>query len=309
MNRLIGIFAAMLIASLNAKADNPPLASWGQIKEASKAKASGKANTDCSLMDIMAGTCSDTESPVSDEVPPADPFNIQIEYQHVSGPPLSADAKAVIERAARRWEAVIVEGFPDFTFSYYSALPDAYKPYDGVFIDDFALTVNAKDLIKNKPWRLGSASSFYGYGYRDREIPLMGTINLFLYTEDSYSDDLQNMYGVALHEIGHALGIKSTRRNSERRIDYWTKPAFVAQFGLSDLWGWSHDGHFNLGGDVMSAWTPIWYLDDVTTLSATFLDDLGYHVDYDAVEDFVIPSASAKLSILAEHNLFCGVPH
>ena len=274
----------------------------------------GKANTDCSLMDIMAGTCSDTESPVSDEVPPADPFNIQIEYQHVSGPPLSADAKAVIERAARRWEEVIVEGFPDVAFSYYSALPDAYKPYDGVFIDDFALTVNAKDLIKNKPWRLGSASSLYYRYNRDIEIPLMGNIHLYLYTEDSYSEfdrfaqnPLQYMYWVALHEIGHALGIK--RRGRFGRVtDYRTKPAFVARFGLSGLWEWNSH-HFNIGGDVMSARTPIWNLDDVTTLSATFLDDLGYHVDYDAVEDFVIPSASAKLSILAEHNLYCGVPH
>ena len=119
------------------------------------------------------------------------------------------------------------------------------------------------------------------------------------------------MYILALHEIGHALGLvprSGTDWIHSPLDDYWTRPAFVSRFGVTEGVFSFVNSHFNLPGDIMSNDNSVWY-SDVTSLSAAVLDDTDFYVDYDAVEEFVVPSA--KLSILPEpeHNLLCGVGH
>ena len=382
----------------------------------------GKATTDCSMAEILAGTCSDTADPTLDEVPDgyvapvdstvatvadstvteeeeevvvaagdstavapdtidrtqiADPFNIQIEYRHVGGPVFTAEDIAAIERAARRWEEVIVEGFPDETASLelfqqlsiseslianvqcrrtflghfckgdapdnitFGASCKGSGCKDGawfrcdtrsceasegtvwtvyqdetrqVYVEDFVVVVHARAMDAAWDGELGSALSadedYLGERGKESEIPLGGIIYLHWrtadFTEQGYENGADGMYRLALHEIGHALGL--VRRNERLGLpDYWQRPAFVSRFGVTDgVFGFLNGGHFNLPGDVMyvSSW-----MSDVTSLSAAVLDDMGYTVDYDAVEEWRRPAG--KRSVLAEHNLHlrCGVGH
>ena len=315
-------------------------AALGCGERSAPVEPSGKATTDCSMAEILAGTCGDTADPTLDEVPDgyvapvdstavapvdstvvapdpidrnqiADPFNIQIEYRHEGGPVFTAEDIAAIERAARRWEEVIVEGFADTT-TYerwvWDVIRDEYRQERRkVYIDDFYLVANAwswDDGDGFAGW--GNSNELRGGGEAGREIPLSGQIDLHMRTAEIGADW---MYSLALHEIGHALGLVGIWNEGLGLPNYWLRPAFVSWFGVTDgvFFKNSETGnHFNLLGDIMyfTAWTG-----DVTSLSAAVLDDMGYTVNYGAVDPWRRPAG--KLSVLAEHNLHlrCGVGH
>ena len=103
---------------------------------------------------------------------------------------------------------------------------------------------------------------------------------------------------MALHEIGHALGLVQPPRpyGSNGNGDYWLRPAFVSRFGVTEgVFSETLSSHLNLPGDIMSN-DGSWLQSDVTSLSAVVLENLGYRVDYAAVEDFVVPSAKPVVS-------------
>ncbi len=271
----------------------------------------------------MKGTCSDTGNPTPKSIPPADPFNIQIEYKVVdideelaeldrrgihyneeyrealvelygeTPVPFTPACIEAIERAARRWEEVAAVGFADTLFREpFVRFPDR-EPY--VQIDDFLLTVSAGSL------------DYYSAGFGGHqphherphsEVPFAGQVTLFRRVDDIGSE---YMYQLTLHEIGHALGLVQMGRGSDG--DYWQRPAFVRRFGVTQGVFTLISAHFNVGGDIMG---DIWN-SDITTLSAAVMDDMGYHVDYEAEAEFVLSSGKPTLHALPA--LRCGVGH
>ena len=112
------------------------------------------------------------------------------------------------------------------------------------------------------------------------------------------------MYHLALHEIGHALGLVGVWSKRTSAPDYWLRPAFVSRFGVTDgvFFKTSEiEGHFNLPGDVMVFDGP--WSTDVTSLSAAVLEDMGYRVDYAAVEEWRMPYGPTALKEAAFFGL------
>ena len=229
------------------------------------------------LESVAAAAAEDTQVPVVFRWP--EEFTIRIEYRHVAGPIFNQADKDLIEEAARQWESVVVRGGKSF----------------------YVLVVEAHTLDS-----IGGPFSGTG-GYRTVEngVPVSGQISLAQRAQWE-----GNFRLLALHEIGHALGLVGG--------GYWLGPEFQRRYGSSlngVPFALRYGNHFNVYGEIMGAHDGL--VSEVTELSATVLDDIGYTVDYDAVgpfpgewtsingHTFTIGDIVPKPTL----PLFCGVGH
>ena len=277
--------------------------------------AAGKAAVECSLIEIFNNTCETVDNSIRLTPVPSEPvaeaevdtsFNITLTFlsvdpiriheeekayyrslgiswdkdserrsweyrlEHYSNvPDFTAAEKAAIRRAADRWEAVITKGFPDISsvewLSPFNSVPTIIPLIDDIHIAVIPLRADQTSFM-----------SVVSYNMRQEPfVPLMPNI----YSADRGQTEVGGiMEQVALHEIGHALGLVEIQTNTP----YWEGPAFISRFVRYFIPSWKLvRGHFSQGEDVMTH-----QIYDISALSLAVLEDKGYSVNYNAAETY-----------------------
>ncbi len=245
-----GCVAALVAAGTgcqgDAGADVAP-DSWGSVKarlaplqdasaNATQVKATHDSTTYCfsgeSADDLRSWECGGYPTAAKAV---ADPFNITLDYtptaftgQFGGGPAFAPADTAAINRAARRWEAVVVGGFPDTLGT-----------------DDLLVEVYASA----RPHRPTSEGWHSPHDiHRGTQVSFFGMVSFVHRAGDDYMGT-DRMYQVALHELGHALG-----------LDHRTEKG-----GVMHITDW-------------------FYTDTITRAEGEALVAMGHTVDWDALD-------------------------
>ena len=244
--------------------------------------------------------------------------------------------QSVIEKAARRWEEVVIGDVRDMDFSgdpfALGVLTD-----QGIFtsiIDDIVIVVETEYLGDDIYGLGGQGAQVYGSPEVERAsgLPYVGEITINNLGEVLNDDAV--LFQVALHEMGHALGIGTLteRLLIVETVDgkitdaYFPGPLAVKAFnevGGANYTGggkvpmatesriylppWGIGGHWRgsvFGNELMSdgSWergriSPL----SIVTLGA--LADLGYTVDMKKADPYRLPPPTSKPAI-GKHNLW-----
>ena len=218
------------------------------------------------------------------------------------------DQKWVIQYAARRWMSIIREDLPDYEFTqgWSGTCGDqSYRIPSGERIDDLRIyVVNQRN-----------EDGFYWGGPRvvrtTPHLPVLGCISV------------GGNWGVALHEIGHVLGIGTIWNDRGFLQDpngdpHFNGPRAIAAF--NDAGGRDYaDAKVpveEVGGGALSHWRSSVFqgelmdwtygLNGIGPLSAITIQslaDLGYVVDVTQADPYTLPGAAAKASAkVAAHS-------
>ncbi len=262
----------------------------------------GGAAEQCTLTPIQSGTyyiavsssgafgpttLSVEENSVSDSAS----FNIDLVFQNS----IPSSVRSQIERAAATWESVITADIPDYDGGGYGS---SCSETPGV-VDDIMVYV----------WYYpGSSGGLGGVCLSRKEppwFPITGTIELRL--QPTASSDL--VYRLALHELGHALGIGSGWYIRSSSTDpHFAGGNAVAAFNAAG--GQSYAGgkvpvHKNptshwrpevFGGtaELMTPWISTFSPNKpMSAITIGALADLGYTVDASMAEAYSLPSGIA----------------
>ena len=138
-----------------------------------------------------------------------DPFDITL--KGVDALPIQGWQRLAIEQAAKQWEQVIVEGFPDL-----SAVPDVGNLDD--FLIEFEYHLHQPDNKKMGDQEFvtfaGSTPTQYR-GYERGLVPFRGKIVIYPALVDAPSLTNAEWQSVIMHEIGHVLGFSNRSGSSD----------------------------------------------------------------------------------------------
>ncbi len=242
---------------------------------------------------------------------PDSPFDIELVFLD----DFTEDEQEILRRAANRWEAAIQMNFPDYTFSDEWPIrcgDHSISISDGDHIDALQIYMVKFDshsrgyLAYGSPVVIPHLSS----------MPIAGCVGI-----DDVLSDLENIWDIGLHEIGHVLGIGSgwwrssgLLRNEGTPDIHFAGPQAIAAFdqaGGTDYQGAKvpvdRDGvHWHrsvLSNELMSGGVPFTALSAIT-LGA--LSDLGYTVDFSVADPYELPPPGAAKPV-ADAVPFCGV--
>jgi hypothetical protein len=216
----------------------------------------------------------------------------------------SKDLKALVRKAADRWERIITGDAPTFG----EGNNQGFR-----VIDDIAIQVNLT-RIDGPGGTLANAAPLVSRSTTD-VLPAFAQINLD-------SEDINNpaLLEIAIHEFGHALGFTGDYfrqlgllRNSGTGAVQFVGPNAVREFNLIygesatgvpfasslNTGGGTAEGHWDedlLEGELMTGFAEqegiTEYLSKITVGA---MQDLGYGVDYDAADFFEPFATSQKL--------------
>ena len=229
------------------------------------------------------------------------------------------EQKRVIQYAARRWESIIREDLPDYTFTgdlSFQFNDGLYPIFSGERIDDLRIYVHTYNLSGGAGARGGPAMLREGETY----MPVIGVVQFNFY----YGDIIR--LSTALHEIGHVLGIgttwdKSNFLQNSSDDPHFNGPRAITAFNNAGGWGYagkkvpvqkdgSHWRYF--GSEVMNGASG----PSLSAITIQALADLGYRVDVTQADPYIITlsdlaaRASAKVSAHPDHiepEWSCGV--
>ena len=254
-------------------------------------------------------------------------FNIDIVFVDESN--FTETEKAIIQRAARRWEEVIVGDLSDADYSnepvnYYDEDLEVRIVVNDV-IDDLRIFIKYLDLGVEGPAGLGGPSwgiQRYNALKRRLELPDMGII--LINNNDGFPNWLRDpgehyeyyerlFFSFILHEIGHVLGIGSiwdhSHFGSHIESDD-TDPHFTGHFAIKafdEAGGTSYQGAKVPVNKDLAHWRDTIFGDEVmiqgwiepndTPISAITIQalaDLGYKVDASKADPYRLPSRTTK---------------
>jgi Bacterial pre-peptidase C-terminal domain len=269
---------------------------------------------------LQAAAETPVSSPVSADLPtpislsPAGSFRIQFDYRFDTQGWFTPFRRAALEAAARIWESIIADEFPDTpagTATPYVLNPETneYAGSSNVFttdqeIDDVTIFVGARTL-GGATLAVGAPSGNYTNEVRyngDRFQPWLGSIAFdnstnwfFDPTPDTASDiplTQNDFISTAVHEIGHILGFNRSANAFNNLVENDT---FVGA-NASALNGGNpiplQPGGAHLRDDYEFGGSGETLMDPTsssggrqlpTALDAAILDDIGYTINYDAV--------------------------
>jgi hypothetical protein len=233
-----------------------------------------------------------TVAPPTSTTPPPGAFDIVI---RASG--LTANQQLAFDRAAARWEQVIVGDLPNAT-------------YNGVAVDD--LLIDASSVaIDGVNGILGQAGPDYVRG--GTYLPVHGTMQFD--TADLASMEANNtLYEVILHEMGHVLGVGTiwqsrglltgagtadprfigARAVAEYNAMFGTSATGVPVEGTPAAEG-TRDGHWResvFGNELMTGYIAA-ANNPLSRLTVASLADLGYTVNMAAADPYTPTGAAA----------------
>jgi Bacterial pre-peptidase C-terminal domain len=254
------------------------------------------------------------DSPAPISLSPAGSFRIQFDYRFDTQGWFTPLRRAALEAAARVWESIIADEFPDTpagTATPYVLNPetDEYAGSSNVFITDQAINdvtifVGARTL-GGATLAVGAPSGNYTNEVRyngDRFQPWLGSISFdnstnwfFDPTPDTAIDiplTQNDFISTAVHEIGHILGFNRSANafNSLVENDTFVGANASALNGGNPIPlqpGGAHirDG-YEFGGSGETLMDPTSSSGGrqlPTALDAAILDDIGYTINYNAV--------------------------
>ena len=233
-----------------------------------------------------------------------DPEGYRIEL--IFGDGFTEAEEAEIRRAGARWEEVLAADAPDVPVDRTGFCREDLEGVRMVgSIDDVVIGVSVE---LDDPDRLASAGPCV---VRESGLPVMGDIrfNRWYWEPDSLVVGSLSMYTVALHEIGHVLGIGTTWRDRLReptlneevaRDTHFPGPLAVEAF--NEAGGWAYRGG-KVPVENVSRWGAHWRQGILagelmaprggTALSAITLQalaDLGYEVDVSRADPYELPA-------------------
>jgi hypothetical protein len=265
-----------------------------------------------------AVTPASEELPLEPEPPiaanPPSNFRIQFDYRFDTQGWFTPDRRAALEAAARVWENIILDEFPDTPVG--TATPYVLNPetneYIGagnifktdMLIDDVTIFVGARSL-GNFTLAVGAPAGHYANEPRYEGAkfePWLGSIafdtstDWFFDPTPSTDNDiplLQNDFlSTAVHEIGHILGFNRSASAFESQV---VNDSFVGTNAMNINGGkpiplqpgGAHirDGYEfgNSGEALMDPSSGSGERQLPTALDAAILNDLGYAINYNAV--------------------------
>ena len=247
-------------------------------------------------------------------------FNIDIVF--ADGNNFTEAEKAIIQRAARRWEEVIVGDLPDVDYSNepYEEWDDELKARIVVndVIDDVRIFINDVDLGEDGPAGMGGPR---GGRYEVVEenkgtYILITTVSALtdigmvvihksvlnnLRTTEHYEHYERGFFNLVIHEIGHVLGIGTHHwsRFIEVEDPHFTGPLAIKAFdqaggvnykGAKVPVQWGSAAHWRRNvflGEVMSPSSGL----SLSAITIQALADLGYKVDVSKADPYRLPTA------------------
>ena len=264
--------------------------------------------------------------------PPTESFDITLRWE-ANYPPHLVQA---VENAARKWETIITHGLQDGPVIRLDLLPGWEQPAsrtDTLWVDDLVLVIR---LAERKP--AGWIHAFARHGpprterlfTKDIGLPIMGFVympnraELFNPRNEFWKQyRAQETEWIALHEIGHILGLAPYPNNAASHPQTYAVWKAAAPSQIATGYVPVHDGHWHYehpgtrriiktnstmskfrltwtelyeGGHVdVPAWKrPSNYAEDsmITTLDAAALADRGYTVDMTQAVPLVVKLAN-----------------
>ena len=233
--------------------------------------------------------------------------------------PFSDSEREAILRAVRRWEEIIVGDLPDVDFTHRPVEFHRVGMVDG-YIDDLRIYFYRKDL-----------SGFAGIGAPtvlneflnniDRDLyysPCVGdvTIDPHVIREIFGELCLDYFYIVALHEIGHVLGIGTIWEcpTVEDGDPYF--PGELAIKAFDSVSGETYKGRKVPTDEDSTHWRDVFYNElmmaglgadifhPISIVTVQALADLGYKVDVTQADRYRFPATKRAIGF---HKILCGL--
>jgi len=244
---------------------------------------------------------------------PPEPFDITLRLD----PGMRPEFRQAFEDAAARWEQVLVAGVADVPLQLPAGLFGWVPGFDGV-VDD--VLIDARDSAIDGPGNiLGRAG---GLLIREPDWqPYWGLMEF----DTADLDELARtgrLGDVILHEMGHVLGLGASWALTGLVADLFTDPSYTGRAGVAahqELGGVRNVPLENEGGQgtVVGHWRESVFGDELMTgflgrnaapmsrLTIAALADLGYGVDLEQADPYVLPAplARSRSSVPAEPEL------
>ncbi|MBW4514263.1 MAG: hypothetical protein KME11_03460 [Timaviella obliquedivisa GSE-PSE-MK23-08B] len=263
---------------------------------------------------VLSASSSPEPVPAAIALKPAGSFNIQFDYRFDTQGWFTPARKASLEAAARIWESIIADEFPDTPIG--TATPFVLNPETNEYvgnnnifttdtpIDDVTIFVGARGL-GGATLAVGAPSGNYTnearYNGSDFE-PWLGSIsfndntNWFFDPTPNTATDIPlnqtDFISTAVHEVGHILGFNRSASAFNNLVvnDSFVGTNVLRVNGGNPLPlqpGGAHirDG-YEFGGSGETLMDPTSSSGGrqlPTILDAAILDDVGYTINYDAV--------------------------
>ena len=213
---------------------------------------------------------------------PALAYNIDL----VFGEGFTPHQQAIVRRAAKRWEQVIVGDLEDM------------KPYTAIgtgYIDDISIDVATEPMESVLGW--GGPITWSIGGKLLRDLPFKGKITL---NTEILNDD-HILFDTALHEMGHVFGIGSVWDDQCVAGDEAYFPGTLAVTAFDAVGGENYTGkkvptesdcgHWResvFGHELMTP-TASHVTEPLSAITVQSLADIGYQVDVSQADAYSLP--------------------
>lgn len=248
----------------------------------------------------------------SDDTPQAErPFKIEVNF--LGG--LTDSQKAIFQVAADRWSEIIIGNLPSFNTDI-GVVDDLVIDAEGIVIDGSGGTLGQAGPTRVRPGSL---------------LPARGIMQFDSADLQRMEDD-GSLTGVIIHEMAHVLGIGTLwshlgliRGTSTDNPEFTGANAMQEYATLKSLpnpefvpiantgGAGTREGHWResvFDTELMTGYVDVGQM-PLSRLTVASLQDIGYQVDYNKADSFILPFALLSLATITaktEHKCLVRIP-